>query len=253
MKLHWLWSAVICLGLIALATPALARHLPEVQQELNTHRLAWQAVGAVDYDFRFQRICFCVPDYVQPGLVHVRGGRINSVEHPVTGGELNPEIYLSIGDLFDEAQNALDRDAIEVRLEYDPVLDYPTSLYIDGQRQIADDEFSYTASGLRVLPRRISDLTGNGFVDFEDLTVLLANWNQAVGVESGNLVMPDSTPVNFADLTVLLSEWTGPGPAGSPAAALDGAPVPEPSSLLLAVIGVLGVCCRRRRQRRSTT
>lgn len=247
MKLHRLWSAVICLGLIALATPALARHLPAVQQELNTHRLAWQAVGAVDYDFRFQRICFCVPDYVQPGLVHVRGGRIDSVEHPDTGGEFNPEHYLTVGNIFDEAQQALDRDAIEVTLQYDPVLDYPTSLFIDIHRQLADDEIRYTASGLRVLPRRPGDLTGNGWVDFEDLTVLLANWNQAVGVESGNLVMPNSTPVNFDDLTVLLGEWTGPGPAGSPEAALGAAAVPEPSSIVLAVIGLLGVCRPRRR------
>ncbi|MCH8047401.1 MAG: hypothetical protein IID44_27190 [Planctomycetes bacterium] len=26
----------------------------------------------------------------------------------------------------------------------------------------------------------LADLTGNGFVDFEDLTILLANWNQNV-------------------------------------------------------------------------
>ncbi|MCH8043349.1 MAG: cadherin-like domain-containing protein [Planctomycetes bacterium] len=35
-----------------------------------------------------------------------------------------------------------------------------------------------------------ADLTGNGFVDFEDLTVLLANWNQNVSAAQGNLVNP---------------------------------------------------------------
>ncbi|MCH8047409.1 MAG: hypothetical protein IID44_27235 [Planctomycetes bacterium] len=43
----------------------------------------------------------------------------------------------------------------------------------------------------------LSDLTGNGFVDFEDLTVLLANWNKDVGVAGGNLVSPLVTVVNF--------------------------------------------------------
>ena len=33
-----------------------------------------------------------------------------------------------------------------------------------------------------------ADLTANGFVDFEDLTVLLANWNQNVSAAEGNLV-----------------------------------------------------------------
>jgi len=54
-----------------------------------------------------------------------------------------------------------------------------------------------------------ADLTGNGFVDFEDLTVLLANWNQNVSAAEGNLVDAALTPVNFEDQTVLLAAWTG--------------------------------------------
>ncbi|MCH8047777.1 MAG: hypothetical protein IID44_29130 [Planctomycetes bacterium] len=60
------------------------------------------------------------------------------------------------------------------------------------------------------------DLTGNGFVDFQDLTVLLANWNQDVTAAEGNLVNPLTSVVNFEDLTVLLAAWTGPGGAASP-------------------------------------
>ena len=96
----------------------------------------------------------------------------------------------------------------------------------------------------------LSDLTRNGFVDFEDLTVLLANWNQEVTAAEGNLVDADTTPVNFEDLTVLLADWTGPGPAGSPEAAL-GEAVPEPSSLLLALLATLGLSFYRRRRRRA--
>ena len=91
-----------------------------------------------------------------------------------------------------------------------------------------------------------SDLTNNGFVDFEDLTVLLANWNKQVGAEAGNLVNADTTPVNFEDLTVLLADWTGPGPAESPEGALGAEAVPEPSSLILFAIAALGSgSCRR--------
>ena len=85
-----------------------------------------------------------------------------------------------------------------------------------------------------------SDLTGNGFVDFEDLTVLLANWNKDVTAAEGNLVDPDGTPVNFDDLTVLLAAWTGPGPAGAAIAGENGAAVPEPTTILLALCGLLG-------------
>lgn len=76
-----------------------------------------------------------------------------------------------------------------------------------------------TTFKLKVLSTGIpADLNGNGFVDFQDLTILLANWNQNVSAANGNLVNPDTTPVNFQDLTVLLAAWTGPGPAASPPA-----------------------------------
>jgi len=113
------------------------------------------------------------------------------------------------------------------------------------------------AGFIRLVPRLtpipkpiISDLTGNGFVDFEDLTVLLANWNKDVTASEGNLVEPLVTVVNFEDLTVLLADWTGPGPAGSPEAAL-GEAVPEPSSMLLALLATLGLSFYRRRRRRA--
>jgi hypothetical protein len=91
-----------------------------------------------------------------------------------------------------------------------------------------------------------SDLTNNGTVDFQDLTILLASWNTQVGPEDGNLVLPETTVVNFADLTVLLADW-GPVVAPSPEAALANA-VPEPSTFALALIaGLTGLFFRRRR------
>ena len=80
--------------------------------------------------------------------------------------------------------------------------------------------------------------------------MLLANWNKRVGAEAGNLVNPTTTPVNFEDLTVLLADWTGPGPAASPEGALGAEAVPEPSTLALALVAALvGLSAVRRRQR----
>ncbi|MCH8044429.1 MAG: SBBP repeat-containing protein [Planctomycetes bacterium] len=86
------------------------------------------------------------------------------------------------------------------------------------------DGFDTTFGGVRdafvvkISPRESppADLTGNGFVDFEDLTLLLSNWNEDVSAAEGNLVNPGGTPVNFEDLTVLLAAWTGPAAAGAP-------------------------------------
>jgi hypothetical protein len=71
-----------------------------------------------------------------------------------------------------------------------------------------------------------ADLTGDGFVDFGDLTKLLANWGKIVSAAEGNLVEPGST-VDFADLTTLLAAWTGPEGAASPQAAVTESPLPS--------------------------
>ena len=84
----------------------------------------------------------------------------------------------------------------------------------------------------------VGDLTGDGFVDFDDLTLLLAHWNEPDATQfEGNLVDPENTSVDFQDLTLLLAKWTGPGPAG--AAAAEAQAVPEPSGMLLALVGML--------------
>ena len=97
---------------------------------------------------------------------------------------------------------------------------------------------------------KLSDLSNNGFVDFDDLTILLANWDQDAIAALGNIVDADGTPVNFDDLAVLLSEWTGPDPNVGAEAAL-GEAIPEPSSLLLALLATLGLSFGWRRRRRA--
>ncbi len=91
-----------------------------------------------------------------------------------------------------------------------------------------------------------SDLTGDGWVDFQDLTLLLARWNEMVAANEGNLVDPAGSVVNFADLTVLLADWTGPGPMPVPGLVADHAAeqVPEPSSALLAIIALVWTLVR---------
>ncbi|MCH8922641.1 MAG: tandem-95 repeat protein, partial [Planctomycetes bacterium] len=77
--------------------------------------------------------------------------------------------------------------------------------------------------------RLTADLTGDGFVDFQDLTLQLANWDRDVSAALGNLVDPLTTPINFQDLTLLLAAWTGPGP-GAAAAPQAVAVEPDESS-----------------------
>ncbi|MCH8043786.1 MAG: hypothetical protein IID44_08705 [Planctomycetes bacterium] len=111
------------------------------------------------------------------------------------------------------------------------------------------------ATSLSVLVPDVSllgDLTGNGAVDFEDLTVLLAAWNTMVSAAEGNLVNAESSPVNFEDLTVLLAHWTGPAAAGAAdmgQIAVAAPAVPEPSTFWLALAAAAGVGLRGARRR----
>ena len=100
-----------------------------------------------------------------------------------------------------------------------------------------------------VIESLLSDLTGDGYVDFNDLTILLANWDTELGAGRGNLIDPLGSRIDFQDLTRLLADWTGPGPNAPMEAALGEEAVPEPSSCMLALLAMLAMGVGRRRKR----
>ncbi|MEM7231489.1 MAG: DUF6174 domain-containing protein, partial [Planctomycetota bacterium] len=110
----------------------------------------WNGDGPLDYQFRFERICFCLASDTRPVILEVRDGEIISATDAESGDELNPEsdAFLTVDDLFIEVREAMDRSADSLDVRYDSEFGFPASVDIDFDRRIADEEVSYRASDL---------------------------------------------------------------------------------------------------------
>ena len=85
--------------------------------------------------------CFCRPS--RPTLVTVRGGR--PVRTPAGFRDVD-----TVPELFALVQAHLRDDGLAVR--YDPTRGVPLQISSNGQRLVADDEFTYTVRGFRPSP-----------------------------------------------------------------------------------------------------
>ena len=124
----------------------------EVESDaLRRNREIWRYYSGADpnYDMEFERICFCPEEYRGPFKIRVRLGVIESATYlsdSVAGSTVDPDILknlLTVDGVFNEVQAALDRGYADLRVTYDETGGYPTSVYIDTDTMIADDEMTF--------------------------------------------------------------------------------------------------------------
>ncbi len=106
----------------------------------------------------------------------------------------------------------------------------------DWQIQVAgnDLQIKYTGSAAP----QMGDINLSGYVDDDDLSLLLANW--VTGDVWGKGDLNNSGGVDDDDLSLLLANWNQGVPPGAPAA------VPEPATITLVALGGLALIRRRR-------
>ena len=147
-------------------------------------------------------------------------GAGNSIGDLLTGSSYRPVQVIAAYERGNRESVAFNDagDKIYTVSEHDPndsSLDNPNRW---DQGDIVQEVLMYEAGAGTDTVSFDADLTNDGYVDFQDLTILLADWNKT-GMVAGNIVNATQSPVDFNDLTVLLVAWTGPGPGGpSPAA-----------------------------------
>jgi hypothetical protein len=123
----------------------------EARRTLAAARARFEHLAAHNYDYNYQRSCFCFdPHNVD---IEVRDDEIVSIREKASGREVvpqDPNAYLTIPQLFDFIDDALGyADVIEV--EYEETTGVPRSLEIDFFVPAVDDELAIRIADFRVV------------------------------------------------------------------------------------------------------
>jgi hypothetical protein len=138
-----------CFALIVAASAAACSSADD--HGLAAARERWAEHGPATYSFVSTRGCDCPPDVYRPIRVGVASGQIASavyVDDQTAVAANFRSLLRTIDGVFDDIQSAIDRNAVQIMVDYDPALGYPTSVFVDYSRQIADEELSLQISAL---------------------------------------------------------------------------------------------------------
>jgi len=120
---------------------------------LTAARAAWQAKAPAAYMYQFRRLCFCGPDVTRELVVEVIDGEVVSAVYVDDGLPSSPPLdeVPTIDDLFDEIQDAIDREAHQLNAEYDDELGYPVDVSIDYILEAVDEEMAFQVRAFEFL------------------------------------------------------------------------------------------------------
>lgn len=122
------------------------------QSDLNAAKSTWNTYkSTIDntYNYTYQRACECPDDATLPKFVQiveglivaVNGSPIVAIERTNAAADTPP----TFDGLMDAVQNGINQNAFFVNVQYDPNYGYPTSIYIDYDEKIADEELIVSA------------------------------------------------------------------------------------------------------------
>lgn len=121
-------------------------------KQLQAAEKKWQQSRPTHYIYTLQRTCFCPREYNNPIEIRVLNGVVQKAMLPREGTPL-PSVRmdeaLTINNLFDIIHKAVDKKAAKIDVKYDWRYGYPSSIAIDWEKMMADEETYFTARDLR--------------------------------------------------------------------------------------------------------
>jgi hypothetical protein len=133
--------------------------MPIIKRRYEANLKKWLNKKQQNYTFTLQRSCHCLPEYTTPMQITVENGKVVSafteslaVELRADGSEADSVMIdvidraMTIDQLFKEIQQSIDNNAASINVKYDPLWGYPTSIYIDLDKRMADEELAFTIS-----------------------------------------------------------------------------------------------------------
>lgn len=143
---------------LAVAAAACSSALGPEMEALEAARARWDRSGPGAYTFVLQRYCFCGSDFRRPVRIDVIDGVVIAAVYEDDGQPIDRPLgeIDTIPDLFDEIQDAFDRDAHQVLAQYDESMGYPKSVSIDFILEAIDEEMSFQVLELELLALPLS-------------------------------------------------------------------------------------------------
>jgi hypothetical protein len=138
---------------IALALPAAACSSPFDPQEVRAlaeSRRQWEQRGFADYSFEARHDCFfCLPEEVGPVRITVRQGAIVEVTLLETGAPVEPGLWFTIDDLYQQVPSWAKIDGVDdVAVDYDPTLGFPSRIEVRYEEGIMDAGDNYVVTNV---------------------------------------------------------------------------------------------------------
>ena len=141
------WSTRLVTLLLGLGAATACTSAP--QSELDTASSSWNSQHPHAYSFVSTESCNCLSDVTRPIRVTVTTGiTAEAIQSAVYADDEAPisedarSRLRTIDGVFEEIQDAIDEDAAEVRVDYDETMGYPISVFVDYDRNAADEELS---------------------------------------------------------------------------------------------------------------